>query len=217
MKKYLRLCALLMLFLLLANTAAAENAYEAYCREHAVSNVNLTAVIEIPGVNTLWPVMQHPTDHAFYATHDMTDAENTVGTLYTQSAYNLKDFSDPVTLIYGGSGKENSPLRNLQEWYSGSFDACRTILLHLPDRTEEYTVFAAVPFSSIHILHYYNFRSEQRFVRFFDEVYQTRKLGMHLDTVLKPEPGERVLILSTSHRGDSEQRYLVMAKVIKVP
>ena len=140
-----------------------------------------------------------------------------MGTLYTQAAYNADDFSDPVTVVYGGSGQEESPLRNLQQIYSGSFDACRTIYLHLPEGTEEYTVFAAVPYSSIHILHYYNFRSEQRFVSFFENVYQTRKLGMHLDSVLKPEPGETVLILSTSHRGDSEQRYLVMAKVIKVP
>lgn len=216
MKKRRLLCALLMLFLFLSQ-ATAENVYEDYCHEHALSQENLTAVLEIPGVNMLWPVMQHPTDNIFYASHDAAGEESGVGTLYTQSAYNARDFSDPVTLIYGGSGKEDSPLRNLQEWYSGSFDECRTILLHLPDRTEEYTVFAAVPFSSIHILHYYNFRSAQRYDSFFDEVYQTRKLGMHLDTVLKPEPGEQVLILSTSHRGDSEQRYLVMAKVIKVP
>lgn len=217
MKKHSLLTALLVLFLLLPGMAAAESAYDAYCQEHALDSAQLTAVLEIPGVNSLWPVMQHPEDNIFYASHDATGAESDVGTLYTQAAYNARDFSDPVTLIYGGSGKENSPLRNLQEWYSGSFDECRTILLHLPDRTEEYTVFAAVPFSSIHILHYYNFESAQRYIAFFEDVYQTRKLGMHLDTVLKPEPGERVLILSTSHRGDSEQRYLVMAKVIKVP
>lgn len=210
------LCVFLMLLLLLGN-AAAETAFDAYCREHGISNANLTAVIEIPGVQAVWPVMQHPADDTFYTSHDVTDTENTVGSLYTQAAYSARDFSDPVTIIYGGSGKEESPLRNLQQWYSGSFDDCRTIYLHLPDRTEEYTVFAAVPFSSIHILHYYNFRSVQRYSSFFDEVYQTRKLGMHLDSVLKPEPGERVLILSTSHRGDSGQRYLVMAKVIKVP
>lgn len=215
MKKRFLLCMLLLLCL--ANAAAAESAYDAYCREQGIASDHLTAVIEIPGAGWMLPVMQHPGDDAFYASHDAKGNESDVGTLYTQKAYNANDFSDPVTVVYGGSGKETSPLRNLQQIYSGSFEECRTIYLHLPDRTEEYTVFAAVPFSSIHILHYYNFRSEQRFVNFFENVYQTRKLGMHLDPVLKPVPGETVLILSTGHRGDSEQRYLVMAKVIKVP
>ncbi|MBR6787875.1 MAG: class B sortase [Clostridia bacterium] len=214
MKKMLLLCALMLCFV---HAAVAESAYDAYCREQGITNDHLTAVIEIPGANLVLPVMQHPDDNGFYAAHDAHGKESAVGTLYTQAAYNASDFSDPVTVVYGGSGQEESPLRNLQQIYSGSFDACRTIYLHLPEGTEEYTVFAAVPYSSIHILHYYNFRSEQRFVSFFENVYQTRKLGMHLDSVLKPEPGETVLILSTSHRGDSEQRYLVMAKVIKVP
>lgn len=215
MKKILLVCALLLAIFLQA--AAAENAYDAYCREHGVDPANLSAVIEIPGANMLFPVMQHPTDNGFYAAHDAQGNESALGVPYTQVTYNAKDFSDPVTVVYGGSGKEKSPFRNLQEIYSGRFEDCRTIYLHLPDRTEEYTVFAAVPYSSIHILHYYNFRSAQRYTAFFDSVYQTRKLGMHLDKVLKPVAGETVLILSTSHRGDSDQRYLVMAKVIKVP
>lgn len=215
MKKLVLICALLMLCL--SNGAGAESVYDAYCREHGVDPAQLSAVLEIPGANWLLPIMQHPTDNAFYSSHDEKGNESAVGTLYTQVAYSAKDFSDPVTVVYGGSGKETSPLRNMQEIFSGSFDACRTVYLHLPDGTREYTVFAAVPYSSIHILHYYNFRSEQRYISFFEDVFKTRKLGMHLDSVLKPQPGEQVLILSTSHRGDSEQRYLVMAKVIKVP
>lgn len=214
MRKIMLLCALM---LCLVQAAVADSAYDVYCQEQGIANDHLTAVIEIPGANLLLPVMQHPSDNAFYASHDAQGNESAVGTLYTQADYNAKDFSDPVTVVYGGSSQEESPLRNLQQIYSGSFDDCRTIYLHFPDRTEEYAVFAAVPYSSIHILHYYNFQSVQRYAAFFDSVYETRKLGMHLDTVLKPEPGETVLILSTSHRGDSEQRYLVMAKVIKVP
>lgn len=214
MRKLLALCALL---LCLVHTGMGESTYDALCREQGIANAHLTAFIEIPGAGLVLPVLQHPQDNNYYAAHDANGAESATGTLYTQSAYNAADFSDPVTVVYGGSGQEESPLRNLQQIYSGNFEACRTILLHTPEGTEEYTVFAAVPYSSIHILHYFNFRSEQRYVNFFENVYQTRKLGMHLDTVLKPVPGETVLILSTSHRGDSEQRYLVMAKVIKVP
>lgn len=215
MRKIILLCALLLVCLV--HAAAAQSVYDAYCSEQGIDPAQLSAVIEIPGADMLLPIMQHPTDNNFYATHDALGNENEVGVLYTQVAYSAKDFSDPVIVVYGGSGKENSPLRNLQQIYSGSFEACRTIYLHLPEGTEEYTVFAAVPYSSIHILHYYNFRSEQRYTSFFNSVYETRKLGMHLDSVLKPVAGEKVLILSTSHRGDSEQRYLVMAKVIKVP
>ena len=74
-------------------------------------------------------------------------------------------------------------------------------------------MFAAMPYSSIHILHYYDFSVKRRYDSFFDSVYSARLLGMHADQSNRPEAGEdRVVILSTALRGDPMQRYLVMAR-----
>lgn len=193
--------------------AFAESSYQILSDRTGIPTAHVDAWLEIPGAGFTQPVMRHPQEDAYYAKHDAQGRESETGMLYVQAGYNAAGFSDPVTLIYGSSAKTGAPLWTLQEMYSGSFDKLRTILLHLPDGTREYQVFAAVPYSSIHILHYYDFTVERRFNAFFNAVFSTRALGMHLDENNRPVPTDRVLILSTSVRGDKTQRYLVMAKL----
>ena len=213
--KRLRMLAVCLLLCAMCGAAAAETTYQSLCEQNKLDNPDVIAWIEIPGADVCAPVLRHPSDDTYYAKHDADGDESVLGTLYVQAGYNAADFSDPVTLIYGCSSVEAAPLGRLQELYSGSFDQCRCIYVHTPESTDEYLVFAAVPHSSIHILYYYDFRSARRYDAFFDNVYSTRALGMHLDEDNRPEPGEdRVLILSTGLRGDSMQRYLVMAKLV---
>ena len=88
--------------------------------------------------------------------------------------------------------------------------------LYLPNgELKQYTVFAAVIQPDSHILHYNNFYSKRVFTRYFDSIYATRRLGIVLDEQQRPEPGDEVVILSTCIKGDSTQRYLVMAKLNK--
>lgn len=212
------LIACLLLCLLVTGATAGsvlDNSYDTLCLRNGLDNPYLTAWLEIPGTEMCRPVMQHPQDDGFYARHNPNGTESDTGSLYTQHAYNAFDFSDPVTLIYGSSADEVAPFGMLQEMYSGSYDQLRTIYLHLPGQTLEYRVFAALPYSSLHILHYYDFTVPRRFNSFFNNVFSTRALAMHLDEDNRPEPvKDRVLILSTSVRGDKTQRYLVMATLV---
>ena len=194
--------------------ASAESTYDALCDKAGLDRENVTAWIEIEGADLSQPVMQHPQDDTYYSSHDAHGNEAEGGALYTQASYNNKEFSDPVTIIYGSSTKEGMVFRDLQESYSGKFGDCRKISLHLPEETLEYEVFAALPYSAIHILHYYDFNTERRFTSFFDSVYSTRVLGMHLLEEDRPEPGDKIIILSTGMRGDKLQRYLVMTKLV---
>lgn len=202
-----------MLFLALCVSACAQSSYRSLCEQCEIDGKNVIAWLEIPGMSLCEPVMRHPQDDAYYAKHDAAGRENQIGSLYVQAGYNGADFSDPVTLVYGSSLMEDSLFGRLQEQYSGNFEACRSLYVHLPEEDIEYTVFAALPYSSIHILHYYDFGIKRRFEGFFDQVFSTRALGMHLVKEDRPDAGKNdVLILSTGLRGDPLQRYLVMAK-----
>ena len=212
-RRYRVWCACLLAWLI-GSIGLAESQYDALCRENKVTQAHAMAWIEIPGVEFCQPVMQHDADDGFYASHDSSGKDATYGSLYTQASYNAADFSDPITVIYGSSKAEGAPLRDLQELYSGRFEDLREIRLHLPDKTLRYEVFAAVPYSSVHILHYYDFNIERRYNVFFDGIFSTRQLGMHLDEENRPKYGDSVLILSTGLRGDNMQRYLVMAKQV---
>lgn len=204
------ICMALVLCML--SGACAQNSFAGLRESTGISNPHLEAWIEIPGAGYVQPVMRHPQDDSLYAGRDASGREVRGGSLYVQPTYNASGFTDPVTLIYGSSAQETAPFGKLQETFSGSFDQCRTLLLHTKDGTMEYRVFAAVPYSSVHILHYYDFTQERRFNSFFNAVFSTRALGMHLDEDNRPVPTDKVLILSTSVRGDKTQRYLVMAK-----
>lgn len=215
MKRYAVWCVCLIAWLIgCARNAQAEDKYTTLCAESEVNQADVVAWIEISRTGLYWPVMQHNEDDSFYASHDESGAKSEFGALYTQAAYNAADFSDSVTVIYGSSKAEGAPFRDLQEIYSGSFEECRSILLHLPEETLEYEVFAALPYTSIHILHYYDFDTMRRYDAFFDGVYSTRLLGVHLDEANRPDFGDRIVILSTGLRGDMMQRYLVMAKLV---
>lgn len=209
------ICLLLVLIAGCIGYAMSEDAaYDQLCSTASMTEEHVAAWIEIESFDFCQPIMQHPQDDGYYATHNAQGNEDRFGALYTQAAYNSRDFSDPVTIVYGSSQAEGAPLRDLQELYSGRFDEGQVILLHLPDGTKQYEVFAAVPYSALHILHYYDFKLERRFESFFNGVYSTRQLGMHLTEENRPEFGENVLILSTGLRGDNMQRYLVMAKSV---
>lgn len=206
---------LMLCLLLAAGSACAQGSFASLNSQNGITSPDAGAWLEIPGAHLSLPVMQHPEDDAYYASHDARGSESAAGALYTQKTYNVADFSDPVTIIYGSSAHDRAPFGRLQEMYSGSFDQCRTLYLHLPQETREYAVFAALPYSSIHILHYYDFRVERRYNSFFNSVFSTRALGMHLDEDNKPAHGTgHVIILSASLRGDKSQRYLVMAKQV---
>lgn len=214
-KGWIALAVCLVLWTISAVTLA-ESTYQELCRQNGYKNPDIIAWLEVPGAAICEPVMRHPTDDSYYSAKAPDGKENRNGALYVQAKYNAGDFSDPVTMIYGNSTSETAPFYELQELYSGSFDACRTVYLHTPEATQEYEVFASVPHSSIHILHYYDFHSARRYKSFFDSIFSTRALGMHLMEEDRPQGGkDRVIILSTGLRGDPLQRYLVMAKTVK--
>lgn len=213
-RKRLILCLIVLLCVLLGAVSARAD-YQSLCSQNGIDNANLIAWLEIPGAGMTEAVMRHPDDDAYYTRYDAKNSENVWGSLYVQAGYNTGDFTDPVMLVYGSSASQAAPLYMLQELYSGSFDSCRQMFLHLPQGTIEYEVFAALPYESLHILHYYDFSDARRYNHFFNSVFSTRALGMHLDENKWPEAGkDRVLILSTGLRGDSLQRYLVMAKPV---
>ena len=214
-KRWIAMLTCLMLSIACFGAAAEEQTYQTLCRQRGLQSESVIAWIEIPGAEITEPVMRHPEDDTYYARHSANGREAAYGALYVQAHYNAADFSDPVTMIYGSSAAEEAPFGMLQQLYSGSFDECRQLILHTPEGSREYIVFAAVPYSSIHILHYFNFRVARRYNNFFDGVFSTRALAMHLDEDNRPVFGrDRVVILSTGLRGDSLQRYLVMAKEI---
>lgn len=213
MKRILIVSLLLWALLVVGACAEGETALEGFLSAAELESDDVCAWLEIPGTEISYPVMQSSEDDSFYLNHNAYGTEDQNGALYTQSAYNAPDFTNPVTVVYGHRMNSGAMFGNLQMHYSGkdAFDAHRQIRLHLPEETLEYTVFAAIPYSRVHILHYYDFARQRVYERFIDEVYSVRSLIAIADEEARPEYGERLLILSTCVKGDESQRFLVLA------
>ena len=78
----------------------------------------------------------------------------------------------------------------------------------------EYEIFAAYPHSNEHLLLCHDFADADDFTAYFDAVQAQKSLQSNFRTDAWPEPGDRVLTLSTCFRGDNHQRYLVQGKLV---
>ena len=63
-------------------------------------NADIYAWLYIPGADINTPLLQSATDDLFYLDHDKDGKYDPYGTAFSQMA-NARDFSDPVTVIYG--------------------------------------------------------------------------------------------------------------------
>lgn len=176
-------------------------------------NPEICAWLEIDGTRIDYPVLQSKDSDKKYLNTAYDGSPYIGGALYTEATYNNNDFDDPVTVIYGHTMRSGNLFGTLQKTYSveSTFYECSDIRLYLPGETREYTVFAAVPYSRIHLLHTYDFSNTYWYNRFFGDARRIREIGANINEDICPEAGDRVIIMSVCLSEDTARRYLVMA------
>lgn len=174
---------------------------------------DIYAWLDIPDTDISYPLVQNA-DDTYYLTHDIDGNYAAEGALFTESAYNGTDMTDPVTVIYGHRMNSSVMFSTLQKTYSDaeSFAAHREVVLYLPEQEIHATVFAAVPYDNRHILYNYNFENARMTRLFLNSVREVRAIGANMEPDDFPAEGDRMLILSTCLQGNRQMRYLVLAK-----
>jgi len=179
-------------------------------------NPDVYAWIYVPDANISYPIVQRNGDDGYYLRRDIDGKNATAGTLFTEGSYNKKDFSDPVTIVYGHSMRDGTMFGTLETFgKSLSFDDTNMIYIYTPENVFTYTVVAAVPYTNMHILYYNDFSNEIMFDDFFNNLFASRSLIANIDWDNIPKFGDKVIILSTCLKSDSKQRYLLVGKLIK--
>ncbi|MGN0631478.1 MAG: class B sortase [Ruminococcus sp.] len=171
-------------------------------------NPDIYAWIYIPDTEISYPVLQGE-NNSFYIKHNEYSEYSGKGAIFTED-YNSKDFKDPVTLIYGHNMKDESMFGSLQR-------ICNTlddIIIYLPDCEKKYHVFAAVPYSDIHILYYYDFTQKRVFNAFFRDIMSVKAVNSYFDESAVISPDDHIIILSTCMSGNNQKRFLVCAKEV---
>ncbi len=169
------------------------------------------AWIEIPGTKVNYPIAQRKMDDAYYLDHAIDGSKDKKGTLFTESLFNSTDFNDPVTVVYGHDMKNGAMFGRLQTYSKSKyFNEHSTIKIYLPEKTLNYKVFAAVPFSNKHILYSWDFNDENQFKGFIRTIRSTKSLIANFNDDVEVTPSDKIIILSTCLKSDNSKRYLVM-------
>lgn len=166
--------------------------------------------IEIPGTKVNYPVVQREDDNLYYLDRTPEGSSNIEGSIFSED-YNRRDFTDPVTVLYGHNMKNGDMFGELHLYEDKSFfDANRDLYIYLKDRKLTYRIFAAVLFDNRHIMQSYDFSSEDSFLLFIREIMSIRNMRSNVDGDISILPTDKILTLSTCHGMGSDYRYLVL-------
>ena len=176
-------------------------------------NPDIYAWLDIPGSEISLPVLRREGDSDYYIDRDIDGRYSARGSLFTQSFWNGSDFSDECTVIYGHAALSGAMFGTLQQFYSDpdNFKDHNELIIYMPNREIHYKVFAAVPYDDRHLLASFTFSFVGNYKLFINSVYSVKAIGANVDEECEFNYTDRILILSTCLRGNSNKRYLVCA------
>lgn len=179
-------------------------------------NNDIYAWIYIPGTKVDHPIVQPTVDEgdAFYLNRNINKSYAPAGSIYSE-IQTAKDFSDPVTLIYGHNMLDESMFASLHRFEDEKFfKKNKYIYVYMPYHKLTYKIYAAYVYDDRHILNSFDFEDEKVLMNYFQYtlnpesmVKQTRKQ--------KLDENSKIITLSTCTNGASNTRYLVQGVLIK--
>lgn len=174
---------------------------------------DIYAWLELPDTGIDDPVLQRAGADLFYNSHNAYGQYYMCGAVFSQSAYNGRNFDSSMTVLYGHSTVLGQPgafmeLNNYAD--EAYFDAHREMRVYMPDGMYVYRIFAACVHSNEHLLYCHDFSDETQFDAFFSSLTEDTSPDSHIDAEALPQTGDKVLTLSTCYSANKNLRYLVM-------
>lgn len=178
-------------------------------------NEELYAWIRIPGTQIDYPVAQHEgEDQTFYLHHDLYQDPRFSGCIYSENL-NKKDFSDPVTVLYGHNMKNGTMFQNLHLFRNQEFfDEHEFIYVYTASSTYIYRIFAVYPYDDRHILNSFDFTDEQVLAEYLQDCQNPHSMEALIREDVEVTVQTPILTLSTCIGGRTEERLLVQAVLL---
>lgn len=177
-------------------------------------NEDIYAWIYVPDTTVDYPVLQHPTDNAYYLNHNIDGSRGYPGCIYTED-FNRRDFTDPHTVIYGHNLRDKTMFSSLHNFEDEAlFGEDHYIFIYTEDYVYVYQVFAAYEFRGIHLLDNYDLTNEYVYEQYLKDIFRlpdtsTRTANIRDDVEVTRE--DRIITLSTcTSDHNSDYRFLVV-------
>lgn len=178
-------------------------------------NTDIYAWLYIPNTGINLPVLQSPFDDEYYLSHDPDRNEDVYGSVFSQLA-NSKDFTDPVTVLYGHDGE--GQFKNLHYFEDEEFFAQNEeIYVYTPGHILTYRVVAAYKYDNRHILNSFDFADPAVLQQYYDAVLNPDSLVLNVrEGATLDATTDKILQLSTCMLDEfhGSSRYIVTGVLI---
>ena len=157
-----------------------------------------------------YPIV-HYKDNDYYLHRTFEKTDNFAGCLFVNS-YNMGDFTDQNTIIYGHNMKNGSMFGKLKNFSDPEvFKKSRYFWIFTPDFIYQYRIFSASVVDKTGLTYQISFTDDE-FDQFISRAYSNSVVDNQGVTVTKED---RIVTLSTC-TGDDSTRFVVMGKLAQI-
>lgn len=179
-------------------------------------NADIYAWLYIPNTSVNLPVLQSASDDNYYLDHNADGEYSIEGAAFSQSM-NAKDFSDPVTLIYGHQTTTNAIFTTLHRFEDADFFAANSeMYIYTPGHILTYEIIAAYQYDDRHILNSFDFNYPGVIEKYFETVLNPTSMLVNVREGATLSSSDKIVQLSTcmdAYNRDNT-RYLVTGVLI---
>lgn len=177
-------------------------------------NADIYAWIYIPDTMIDYPLLQHQSDNTYYLKYNIDGSKGYPGCIYTEN-YNSKDFTDPVTVVYGHNMKNGSMFAGLHKFEDSEyFEEHPYVYIYTPDKLFVYEIFSACIYGDKHILLNHDFSDKVSFEHYLSEIEAVRDMGTNRRDDVEVTAEDHIIVLSTCVADKSDKRYLVQGVLL---
>lgn len=181
------------------------------------SNTDIYAWLYIPNTGINLPIAQNAFDDSYYLTHNSHREDDPYGAVYTQMA-NKKDFSDPVTVIYGHDTE--GQLKNVHYFEDEKFfQENEKMYVYTTGHIYTYRIISAYKYDNRHILNSFDFTKLDVLQEYFDYILNPDSLLYQVrqgDDVTLDASKDKIIQISTCMLDEfhGSSRYIVTGVLV---
>ena len=180
-------------------------------------NSDIYAWLYVPNTNVDYPVCQSSDGNDdFYLDHNIYRQYQFSGTIYSQPL-NKRDFSDPITVLYGHNMLNGSMFATLHNFEDEDFfKKNNTIFVFTKDKLLTYLIYSAYTYDDRHILYSFNMYNESSLRSYQESTLDPRTYDGNVRKGITLDKNSKILTLSTCNGSGGNTRYLVQGVLVNV-
>ncbi len=175
-------------------------------------NSDVYAWIQVPNTVIDYPILQNEQDD-YYLRRSIYKKYLLAGTIFSNKC-NSKDFTDPVTLVYGHNMRDDTMFYMLHNFEDKDFfDQNEYFYIYIPGHKLTYRIVSALKYDNRRITTAYDFSKESE-IRDFQYSILTPKFELFNSRNIKLDTDSKIVTLSTCFANQPAYRYLVNGVLI---